>query len=79
MSAVLIIVTAFHGHMTGLWKCRIWFCFPLVVISLRNATEYLVEKYSPFRTPMYDLKPKATWEGFIAGILTALAFNFTVG
>jgi CDP-diglyceride synthetase len=38
-----------------------------------------MEKYCPFRTKIYDLKPKATMEGFIAGVLTALIVNFTIG
>lgn len=79
LAFTLIIVTAFHGHLTGLWKCRIWFIFTLTTIALRNAVEYLVEKYCPFRTKIYDLKPKATMEGFIAGVLTALIVNFTIG
>ena len=60
-ASILIIVAAFHGYLTGLWKCRIWFCFPLATVALRNGIEYLVEKYCPYRTPIYDLKPQATW------------------
>jgi len=75
----MIFVIAFNGHLTGLWKCRIWFIFPLATVALRNAIEYLVEKYCPFRTKIYDLKPKATMEGFVAGVIAALIFNFTVG
>ena len=53
--------------------------FPLTMIALRNAIEHLVEKYCPFRTKIYDLKPKATMEGFVSGVIAALIFNFTVG
>lgn len=74
-----IIASSFHGFLTGLWTCRIWFIFPIATIALRNAIEYLVEKYCPLRTKIYDLKPKATMEGFVAGIVAALIFNFTVG
>lgn len=78
LAFTMIFVIAFNGHLTGLWKCRIWF-FPLATVALRNAIEYLVEKYCPFRTKIYDLKPKATMEGFVAGIFATLIFNFTVG
>jgi hypothetical protein len=79
LAFTLIIVSSFHGFLTGLWTCRIWFIFPIATIALRNAIEYLVEKYCPLRTKIYDLKPKATMEGFVAGIVAALIFNFTVG
>lgn len=79
LAFTLILCTSFHGHLTGLWKCRIWFIFPIATIALRNALEYLVEKYCPFRTKIYDLKPKATMEGFVAGVVAALVFNFTLG
>jgi len=72
-------VGSFNGFLTGLWTCRIWFFFPIAIIAIRNAIEYLVEKYCPFRTKIYDLKPKATMEGFVAGIVAALIFNFTAG
>jgi len=72
-------VLSFHGHLSALWKCRIWFVFTVVIIAIRNGVEYLVENYWPFRTKIYDLKPRSTIEGFIAGVIATLVFYITVG
>lgn len=49
------------------------------MIAIRNAVEYLVENYWPFRTKIYDLKPKSTAEGYIAGVIATLVFYITTG
>jgi len=76
LSAVAII-TGVTGLIVALWKCRLWLIFAVLTITAHNAFDYLVNKYSPVRTPMLNLKPDATMEGFAVGVLVSFIF-FTV-
>jgi hypothetical protein len=71
------IVAGITGLVVAVWKCRLWMIFAVLCITAHNASDYIVNKYSPLRTPMLNLKPDATMEGFAMGVLTSFMF-FTI-
>lgn len=60
--------------LLALWRCRMWFFYSIVCISVHNALDYLTCRHFPFKTPMLMLKPEATLEGFAAGVLGCFLF-----
>ena len=53
----------------------IWFLFPVAVINCNDIMAY-VFGFMFGRTPLTQLSPKKTWEGFIGGGIATLIFGF---
>ena len=70
----LCIVSGLTGLITAMWKCRLWMIYAVLTITIHNAFDYVVNRYSPLRTPMLNLKPEATLEGFAVGVLACFIF-----
>lgn len=52
-----------------------WFVFPALCIVCNDCFAYLFGFFFG-STPLIDLSPKKTWEGFIGGALSTLVFSF---
>ena len=72
MSA-LTIVMGCTGLILSLWRCRMWFFFAVITITTHNVFDFIVNKYTPLRIHMLNLKPEATMEGFVAGVLASFS------
>ena len=70
----LLIVGGCSGLLLSLWKCRMWFFYTVMCISIHNAIDHLVSQNFPWKTPMLYLKPEATLQGFIGGAMGCFAF-----
>ena len=74
--SLICIITGGTGWLFGLWGCRLWFIYPISALCVHNYVDYIVCRYCPFHTPLSLLKPQASWEGFISGIIaTFIYFN----
>ena len=74
LASALIIISGCSGLLLSLWKCRMWFFYTVCCITARNLIDHLVGSCSPLKIRMLMLKPEATLEGFIAGIIASFAF-----
>jgi hypothetical protein len=59
--SIITILTGLHGNLSGLWRCRVWFFYAVTAVTLRNGAEYLVEKFSPYKTQLLSIKPQSSW------------------
>ena len=73
MSA-LAIVAGVTGLVVSLWRCTLWAIFALLAVCIHNAVDFAVNKWSPSKTRMLLLKPDATFEGFMGGVVAVFAF-----
>jgi len=77
--SAMTIVMGCTGLVLCAWRCKMWFFFTIMTITAHNAFDYIVNNYSPLKIPMLNLKPEATMEGFVAGVLASFAsFTLTV-
>lgn len=70
----MLIIAGCSGLLLSLWMCRMWFFYSICCITAHNVVDYLVSEYFPMKTPMLMLKPQATIEGFIAGVIACFIF-----
>ena len=77
LSAFLIIAGC-SGMLMSLWMCRMWFFYAVCCVTTRNLIDHFVCTWFPMRTHMSKLKPEATVEGFIAGIVASFGFYVAV-
>jgi len=73
---LMVIVTAGHGHLLGLWRLRIWFVYTVLCLCVRDFADNLASKYVPISAPLHTLSPKATIFGYIFGGFVAFVFYF---
>lgn len=74
---LIVIVSAGHGLLLGLWKVRIWFVYTLLCLVARDVTDHLVSKLS-IGPSMHSLTPKATVLGYIFGVIASAVFYIMV-
>jgi hypothetical protein len=74
----MVIVTAGHGHLLGLWRLRLWFVYTVLCLCVRDLVDSFISKYIPFSTPLHPLSPKATKLGYIVGGIVAFIIFFKV-
>lgn len=75
---LMVIVTAGHGHLLGLWRLRLWFVYTVVCMCLRDYADNLVSRFMPVGPSLHTLTPKATIFGYIIGGIVAFSFYFGV-
>ena len=73
LSAMLFLIGG-SGLLLALWRCRMWFVYAVSCITVHNAFDHLICEFFPTKTKMFFLKPKATLEGFIAGVISCFVF-----
>ena len=67
--SALLIGGGCTGLLLSLWRCRMWFFYAVLCITVHNAFDFIVCRYFPIKTRMLMLKPEATFEGYAAGVL----------
>ena len=75
--SAMLIGTGSTGLLLSLWRCRMWFFYAIVCITVHNAFDFIMCRYFPIKTHMLMLKPEATLEGFAAGVVGCFIF-FTI-
>lgn len=58
----------------NLYEGLIWLVFPCLLVIVNDIFAYIWGKCLG-RTQLIELSPKKTWEGFIGGAFTTLAFG----
>lgn len=73
---MMVIVMAGHGHLSGLWRLRLWFVYTVLCLAFRDLVDNVVSRYVPIKSPLHALSPKATKLGFLAGGAAAFFFYY---
>ncbi|XP_029109096.1 phosphatidate cytidylyltransferase 2-like [Scleropages formosus] len=72
---LLIVVTQSHLVIQNLFEGLIWFIFPVSTVICNDIMAYVFGFFFG-RTPLIQLSPKKTWEGFIGGFFSTVIFGF---
>lgn len=71
---MIVIVSAGHGHLSGMWRLRLWFVYTWLCLALRDLVDNVFSRYFPIKSPLHSLSPKATKLGYITGAIAAFIF-----
>lgn len=74
---LLIIVTQSHLIVQNIFEGLIWFLVPVSMIICNDIMAYLFGFFFG-KTPLIQLSPKKTWEGFIGGAFSTVIFGILV-
>ncbi|KAK6641849.1 hypothetical protein RUM44_013567 [Polyplax serrata] len=72
--ALLIVVTQSYLIMQNIFQGLIWFIIPVSMIVCNDVWAYIFGFFLG-RTPLIQLSPKKTWEGFIGGGVATIIFG----
>lgn len=72
---LMILVSSSHQMIQNICEGMIWFLFPVAIITCNDIMAYVFGFFFG-RTPLTNLSPKKTWEGFIGGGVSTLIFGF---
>ncbi|XP_040580499.1 phosphatidate cytidylyltransferase, photoreceptor-specific [Lepeophtheirus salmonis] len=64
--ALLIVVTQSYLIIQNMFEGLIWFIMPILMVVINDVMAYMFGFFLG-RTPLIQLSPKKTWEGFIGG------------
>ncbi|KAJ1565971.1 phosphatidate cytidylyltransferase [Nowakowskiella sp. JEL0078] len=74
MALYLIIFTS-HFTINNIFEGLIWFVVPVSLVICNDVMAYIFGFFFG-RTPLIQLSPKKTWEGFMGALITTLIFAF---
>ncbi|KAG8197271.1 hypothetical protein JTE90_007519 [Oedothorax gibbosus] len=74
---LLIVVTQSYFIMQNLFEGLIWFIVPVSMIICNDVMAYMFGFFFG-KTPLIQLSPKKTWEGFIGGWISTVVFGMMV-
>jgi len=73
---VVLIVGQTSAIMNNIFEGLVWFILPALLVIMNDIFAYIFGiKWG--KTPLIELSPKKTWEGFIGGFFSTLVFAFT--
>nr|CAD7256175.1 unnamed protein product [Timema shepardi] len=75
--ALLIVVTQSYLIIQNIFEGLIWFIVPVSMIVCNDVMAYVFGFFFG-RTPLIQLSPKKTWEGFIGGGISTVIFGLVV-
>ena len=64
--ALLIVVSQSYLIIQNLFEGLIWFIMPIMMVVINDVMAYMFGFFFG-KTPLIQLSPKKTWEGFIGG------------
>ena len=68
-----VIATGMNGMLTALWHSRLWYTYTVLAIALNNLIVFIFDNLKPLGgIKLFSIKPKATLEGHIAGIIATI-------
>lgn len=74
---LLIIVTQSHLIIHNVFEGLIWLLVPVSMIICNDIMAYMFGFFFG-KTPLIQLSPKKTWEGFIGGAISTVFFGFLI-
>ncbi|CAK9300647.1 unnamed protein product [Gordionus sp. m RMFG-2023] len=74
---LMIIVIQSHLLVQNIFEGLIWFIVPVSIIVCNDIGAYLFGFFFG-RTPLIQLSPKKTWEGFWGGLVSTLIFGWII-
>eukprot|EP00128_Syssomonas_multiformis_P016920 Colp12_sorted_trinity150504_noHs@6412 len=72
---LLLIVTQSHLIISNIFEGLIWFILPAFLVVCNDVWAYIFGFFFG-KTPLIQLSPKKTWEGFIGAFFATLLFGF---
>lgn len=75
--SLLIVVTQSYLIIKNIFEGLIWFIVPVSMIICNDIMAYVFGFFFG-KTPLIKLSPKKTWEGFIGGGISTVAFGVIV-
>ena len=64
--ALLMVVTQSYLIIQNMFEGLIWFIMPIMMVVINDCMAYMFGFFFG-KTPLIQLSPKKTWEGFIGG------------
>ena len=75
--AILFVVLQPHFIINNILEGIVWFLLPVSLVICNDIMAY-AWGFTLGRTPLIQLSPKKTWEGFIGGFFSTLVFSILV-
>uniref|UniRef100_T1GAY9 phosphatidate cytidylyltransferase n=1 Tax=Megaselia scalaris TaxID=36166 RepID=T1GAY9_MEGSC len=75
--SLLIVVTQSYLIIQNIFEGLIWFIVPVSMIVCNDVMAYMFGFFFG-KTPLIQLSPKKTWEGFIGGGFATILFGFLI-
>ncbi|GLG99506.1 Phosphatidate cytidylyltransferase [Gryllus bimaculatus] len=75
--ALLIVVTQSYLIIQNIFEGLIWFIVPVSMIVCNDVMAYVFGFFFG-RTPLIQLSPKKTWEGFVGGGISTVIFGLMI-
>lgn len=75
--ALLIVVTQSYLIIINIFHGMIWFIVPVSMIVINDVMAYMFGFFFG-KTPLIQLSPKKTWEGFIGGGFSTIIMGMLV-
>ncbi|KAI9294527.1 phosphatidate cytidylyltransferase [Neoconidiobolus thromboides FSU 785] len=72
---ILLVVASSHFIVANVLEGFIWFLLPVSLVIVNDIGAYMAGFFFG-RTPLIELSPKKTWEGFIGGLIVTVLFGF---
>jgi len=72
--ALLCVVTQSYLIIQNMFEGLIWFIMPIMMVIINDIMAYMFG-FTMGRTPLIQLSPKKTWEGFIGGGVATVAMS----
>lgn len=72
--ALLLIVVSSHFIISNIFSAMIWFILPISLVITNDTAAYFFGFYLG-RTPLINVSPKKTWEGFVGGAIVTVLFG----
>lgn len=75
--ALLIVVTQSYLIIQNMFEGLIWFIMPIMMVVINDVMAYMFG-FSFGKTPLIQLSPKKTWEGFIGGGISTVMITLVL-
>lgn len=72
--SLLLIVTTSQFVVANIFEGMFWFILPISLVIVNDIGAY-VAGFFMGRTPLIELSPKKTWEGFVGGLFITVIFG----
>lgn len=75
--ALLIVVTQSYLIIQNMFEGLIWFIMPIMMVVINDVMAYMFGFFFG-KTPLIQLSPKKTWEGFIGGGISTVMITLVL-
>eukprot|EP00803_Ostreobium_quekettii_P005914 evm.model.scf_59.15 EVM.evm.TU.scf_59.15 scf_59:112101-113438(-) len=74
---LLVVFVPSSFFVSNIFEGIIWFLLPVSLIIVNDISAYMAGFFFG-RTPLINLSPKKTWEGFIGGFVITVGLSFVL-